>query len=202
MKIYVCFVVVPSFSFYLDSLFAPAMPDSAYRVLGSPEFDFGISFCQRDRSRRSRRVSHKKTTLLCDWQRRSERARVSHGSVLLMFDNALSSHTNFTPSTSHSFHDDQTILATAAVSVRYGMWGDIVGCSTVACLAWLCLGGLFSCGLLRVYRYHDVLVRHNGIMFPVTVQARHQHFRWVAGVGSNGDTFRRPLPSEVRPCLI
>ncbi|CAM9641096.1 unnamed protein product, partial [Hapterophycus canaliculatus] len=65
-----------------------------------------------------------------------------------------------------------TILATTAVSVRYGMWGDIVGCSTAACLAWLCFGSLFSCGLVRVYRYHDVLVRHSGIMFSVTVQAR------------------------------
>ncbi|CAN0044529.1 unnamed protein product, partial [Scytosiphon promiscuus] len=69
-----------------------------------------------------------------------------------------------------------TILATAAVSVRYGMWGDIVGCYTAACLAWVCVGGLFSCGLLRVYRYHDVLVRHSGVMLSSTLQARNIPF--------------------------
>ncbi|CAM9943004.1 unnamed protein product, partial [Ectocarpus fasciculatus] len=63
-----------------------------------------------------------------------------------------------------------TMLATVWVSVRYGMWGDVVGCTTGVCLAWVSVGALFSCGAVRVYRYHNVLVRHSGVMLPVTVQ--------------------------------
>ncbi|CAB1117007.1 unnamed protein product [Ectocarpus sp. CCAP 1310/34] len=62
-----------------------------------------------------------------------------------------------------------TMLATVWVSIRYGMWGDVVDCSGVS-LAMFSLGALFSCGVVRVYRYHNVLVRHSGVMLPVTVQ--------------------------------
>ncbi|CAM9128093.1 unnamed protein product [Ectocarpus sp. 6 AP-2014] len=62
-----------------------------------------------------------------------------------------------------------TMLTTVSVSVRYGMWGDVVSC-TAGCLARVSLGALFSCGVVRVYRYHNVLVSHSGVMLPVTVQ--------------------------------
>ncbi|CBJ33163.1 expressed unknown protein [Ectocarpus siliculosus] len=62
-----------------------------------------------------------------------------------------------------------TMLTTVWVSIRYGMWGDVVSC-TAGCLARVSLGALFSCGVVRVYRYHNVLVSHSGVMLPVTVQ--------------------------------
>lgn len=57
--------------------------------------------------------------------------------------------------------------------MRYGMWGtdaEEVGCTAVACFFWLGLGALFSTAFLRVYRYHDVLVKHSGVMWPVVFQ--------------------------------
>lgn len=67
---------------------------------------------------------------------------------------------------------DQAMLATVWVSIRYGMWGDVVGCTTGVCLAWVSMGAFFSCGVVRVYRYHNVLVKHSGVMLPVTVQVK------------------------------
>lgn len=67
----------------------------------------------------------------------------------------------------------QAILATLGVSLRYGMWGadgEEIGCAGVAWLVWIGLGALFSTAFLRVYRYHDVLVKHNGLMWPVVPQ--------------------------------
>ncbi|CAM9180196.1 unnamed protein product [Scytosiphon promiscuus] len=65
------------------------------------------------------------------------------------------------------------ILATLGVSIRYGMWGaagEDVECDAVLCLTWLGLGALFSSAFLRVYRYHNVLVRQSGVMWPVAYQ--------------------------------
>lgn len=67
----------------------------------------------------------------------------------------------------------QAIMATFGVSLRYGMWGtdgQEVGCTAVAWFVWLGLGALFSTAFLRVYRYHDVLVRENGVMWPIVAQ--------------------------------
>ena len=75
--------------------------------------------------------------------------------------------------------DRQAILSTLAMVMRYGMWGQEgrmeshpFGCGVEACFTWLAFGALFSCGFLRVYRYHDVLVRHNGIMLGIPLQVR------------------------------
>lgn len=57
--------------------------------------------------------------------------------------------------------------------MRYGMWGAVgeeVGCNTAVWVSWLGLGALFSTGLLRVFRYHDVLVKHSSTMSPVVCQ--------------------------------
>ncbi|CAN0078184.1 unnamed protein product, partial [Pylaiella littoralis] len=65
------------------------------------------------------------------------------------------------------------IVATIGVSMRYGMWGAVgeeVGCNTAVWVSWLGLGALFSTGLLRVFRYHDVLVKHSSTMSPVVCQ--------------------------------
>lgn len=77
-----------------------------------------------------------------------------------------------TSSPALTFHM-QTIVATLGVSLRYGMWGtdgQEVGCTAMACLLWLGLGGLFSTAFLRVYRNHDVLVKHSGVMWPIVSQ--------------------------------
>lgn len=45
-----------------------------------------------------------------------------------------------------------------------------IGCVGEEWLLWLGVGGLFASAFLRVYRSHDVLVRHNGFMWPETLQ--------------------------------
>eukprot|EP00904_Undaria_pinnatifida_P012840 jgi/Undpi1/8687/HiC_scaffold_25.g11152.m1 len=69
------------------------------------------------------------------------------------------------------------ILATLAVGMRYGLWGEQmgevsqpVGCGAKACLLWAGAGGLFSCACVRVYRAHSILILHNGAMWPVPLQ--------------------------------
>lgn len=83
------------------------------------------------------------------------------------------------PSPNHAPLVLQALLVTAAVPMRYGMWGSAgqeasrpVGCSTQAFLVWLGGGGLFCCGFLRLYRHHKILVRHSARMWPITVQVR------------------------------
>lgn len=66
----------------------------------------------------------------------------------------------------------QAIILTIVVSIRYGMWGEVMGCQAKVILTWLSLGALSSCGFLRVYRYHDILVKHDGVMWPITWQVR------------------------------
>lgn len=78
----------------------------------------------------------------------------------------------------HGLHNQlficiQAILATIGVSIRYGMWGEEgkdIGCDAVLCLTWLGLGALSSSALLRVYRYHNILVKQSGDMWPVMIQ--------------------------------
>lgn len=69
------------------------------------------------------------------------------------------------------------MLANLAVAMRYGWWGVVadaseapVGCNAEAWLLWSGVGGFFACTFLRVYRYHNVLVLHNGFMWPVPLQ--------------------------------
>lgn len=71
----------------------------------------------------------------------------------------------------------QGMLVNFAVAVRYGWWGVVteepgspLGCDAEAWLLWSAVGGLFACSFLRVYRYHNVLVLHNGFMWPVSLQ--------------------------------
>lgn len=77
----------------------------------------------------------------------------------------------------------QAMLATIGVSMRYGMWravGEELGCNKVSWFTWLGLGALFSSTFLRVFRYHDVLVRQSGVMWPVACQVsgREEQHRW------------------------
>lgn len=86
----------------------------------------------------------------------------------------------------------QAILATVGVSFRYGMWGEEtleLGCTVVACLLWLGLGSLFSAAFLRVYHYHDVLVKKNCDMWPILCQVSHSHRQMLVLVLVNKRTF-------------
>lgn len=81
-------------------------------------------------------------------------------------------YTRSDSSTTETLHP-QAIAATFGVSSRYGLWGadgQELGCTAVACLVWLGLGALFSAAFLRVYRYHDVMVKHSGVMWPIVSQ--------------------------------
>lgn len=87
------------------------------------------------------------------------------------------------PVPSISMLPTQATVATLGVSVRYGLWGEAgedMGCTAVACLVWLGLGALFSTAFVRVYRYHNVLVKHSGDMWPVVSQvSRHNEWRFA-----------------------
>lgn len=61
------------------------------------------------------------------------------------------------------------------------MWGSLhrmeswpLGCNLEVLLLWLGLGALFSCAFIRVYRYHNILVKCDGSMWPVPLQV------WIA----------------------
>lgn len=69
------------------------------------------------------------------------------------------------------------MLFNLAIAMRYGWWGVVmdawetpVGCSMEPWLLWSGVGGFFACSFLQVYRYHNVLVLHNGFMWPVSLQ--------------------------------
>lgn len=69
------------------------------------------------------------------------------------------------------------MLVNLAVAMRYGWWGvvsgtsePLAGCNAEAWLLWSGAGLFFACSFLRVYRYHNVLVLHDGVMCPVLLQ--------------------------------
>lgn len=79
----------------------------------------------------------------------------------------------------HLFPDDglKGMLVNLAAAMRYGWWGTLtnaseapLGCNVEAWLLWSGVGGFFACAFLRVYRYHNVLVLHDGRMCPLPLQ--------------------------------
>lgn len=71
----------------------------------------------------------------------------------------------------------QGIVTNLAVALRYGWLGLLsakpdppISCTGDAWLLWSGTGALLAFAFLRVYRSHKVLIRHNSVMWPVSLQ--------------------------------